>query len=199
LGLVEIAYNLPEENYVSAYDGLKFVRVTELGRYVFGWSKKMPKLKVNSAGKAVFSDKYLTVKVVGDDPVLALMIDQMCECVGHRRYRLSDSSVVKGCGTEEQLKVKVEGFLNKFEDKLPDNWKVKLNSVLAKVNPLRIDEGKEFVVFKVADSVELRRLFVEDWYLRNYCIRCEGGRVLIEKEDVSIVKKHLGELGYFCE
>ena len=142
LGLIDVALTLPwdsvddvselycdELSCLSRYDGLKYIRLTNLGAYVLELSKEYTPSVINRGSKfqilpnlelAMLSDKLL-----GHDRIL---LERLCEQKSDRVWQLSKSKMLnevergismkaikttlQGLTTNEQLPENVEHFLN---------------------------------------------------------------------------------------
>jgi len=82
LGLLEIAYGLPEnsiitqelKDYLSVYDGLTHIKLTPLGAFVFGRSEHYDgPATTTSRGEVVVDDKGLILTLKGTDTLKAMV------------------------------------------------------------------------------------------------------------------------------
>ena len=102
LGLIELKYNTPisnyprikakKEDYISVWDGLKYIRFTELGKYVFGFSKTYkplltaPKKKVS---KLKFDEFKPIITVDTLDAITIAKLEPFTDKLDNNRYILS--------------------------------------------------------------------------------------------------------------
>lgn len=203
-GLVDIAYNLPENpllqdkeyKYLSVFDGLQYVRLTKLGAYVLGLIKEY---KIEGLGEQkanlILDQGRLLIHMEGEDLIKRLAIEKIGERMSNAHYRVDCNSFLKECFCEKDIQQKVILFNEYISSKPPQIWQDFLNGILKRINPLTIEANT--VVCKLAPDKELISLIATDEILRRYILKAENYRILIESAHINKVKKRLGELGYF--
>ena len=88
-GIVEIAYREPQKGDKSYYDGLQYVRLTELGKYVLGISKDYTLNVTNDKGPAFeLDDQRLLIKVADSKSPFIPMLKEFAVLVTPSLYRV---------------------------------------------------------------------------------------------------------------
>lgn len=199
-GLLDIAYDDVDAEIMgktcqSPYDGLKYVRLNNLGAYVTG---KQPTYEVSEAVGDVgikLSEDSLTIITPENDPTAAIILEPYAERVSPNRYRTDYTFFLKDCKSKRDLESKIKLFKQTVSADLPKNWVAFFRELEGKINPL--DKVANVHIFKIpADNQTLIRLIARDKTLKNLCIKAEGYHVLVEKSKMSRFKKRLGEFGY---
>lgn len=73
-----------KNNYLSKYDGLKYIKLTNLGRYIFGHTDKYELPKIYEKAEVQIDDKRQFVTVVGEAPAKMMFLKNRNK--GKRKY-----------------------------------------------------------------------------------------------------------------
>ena len=201
LGLAEIAYDEPVNEilhkpgypYLSEYEGLKYVRLTELGSFVCGKTRKYS-ATTSVQAKAVFNldTKRLYLTVDGDDPVARLTLEKMLEPVGTDRFRMTFASLFRACQSKADVKKKAALFRKTICKKPPRIWQQFFRTAEKRVNPL-IREP-DYIVFKIEADDELLQLLATAPDIAPLIVKVEGLRIAVDKKNsrklINGLKKH---------
>lgn len=201
LGWLDIAYEAPKgtfaEGYYSSYDGLKCVRLNDLGAYIFGRSSSGDYTpKVNKATQElVFDDQSLLIFCDPENAVAETVLANYAERVSSTRFRVTADTFLKDCKSRSQLMSKITLFQKSVAPNLPSNWHSFFDDLLVKAEPLRA--VSDFSVFEIpAKNQTLIRLLAQDPILKTLVIKAEGFRVLVAQNQQAKFKSRLRELGY---
>lgn len=205
-GLVELAYTLPNNEhyytektpYLSPYDGAVAIRLTPVGAYAYG---KTDQLKLAPLERKVaqvsLHPEHLCASCDNLDPITETALDEYMEKVSPKFYKMTRASMLKGCQTADQVKARIRDFRQRIPAELPQNWEAFLSALANEGNVLR--EEPLFVVFSLADRLDLQRHFLQEPELSSLALRVEGHRVAIERQNIPKVRRHLRKLGYLVE
>lgn len=204
-GIVDIAYELPENtilqerdlNYLSPFDSLRYVRLTKLGAYVVGLTKKYAAVIEEETAKIELDTKRLIITIDGNDPLKTLIIQKTADKISENCYKVNYHSFLRECTTKKDIKQKVALFHEHIAAKPPTIWQEFLDDVLDKINPLV--SKQKMAVFKLKQNKELISLVARDEVLKGYILKAEDYHILIPSNDIPKVKKRLEEFGYFID
>jgi hypothetical protein len=222
LGLVEIVYGEPVHGslhngtkpYLSPFDCLRAVRITELGKFLIGRTAEYtPSLEHGAVEHvATFDEQHLILGIHADDKLRLMGIERFVKPImfssargsdadseqkPRRYFKMEYSSFLQDCTYYNDVVLKASQFRNRFVAQyqvLPRVWEDFLENVLAKVQPLQ--KVNDFEVFEFRSSPELMRLLTNDTVLRSIVLKAEGHRILVEKNNVQKLMKRLREFGY---
>ena len=140
-GLVEIAYNTPDtseiiDTYYSPYDGLQYVKITDLGAYVSSNYKTdyTPPQTVEKT-PLVLSEDSLMILSDETDVTADILLKNYTEKVGPNRYQTDPSIFLKDCRSVEDIQNKVDLFQQTVSNELPANWKAFFDTLLSNTDP----------------------------------------------------------------
>ncbi|MBU0568395.1 hypothetical protein KJ693_09045 [bacterium] len=204
-GILDIAYDLPknetlkekDKDYLSVFDGLKYIRLTKLGAYILGLAKDYEVKFEQEKANIVLDEKSLIINVEGRDRLKEMFLEKMADKIGEKHYRIDYNSFLKDCYSKKDVEGKVELFWDHVSAKPPKIWQDFLDEVLDKINPLT--RRPKMAVYKLASNKELISLMARDEVLKKYIAKAEGYHILIEASNVKKVKKRLEEFGYFID
>jgi len=210
LGLIELKYNTPvsnylqikakKEEYISIWDGLKYIRFTELGKYVFGFSKKYkpllttPKKKVS---KLKFDEFKPIITVDALDAITIAKLEPFTDKLDNNRYILSYTKFFKDSKNLKALKLKIDNFYKKIEPNPPKVFIEFFENMIKESNLLK--RNLKQIVIELKDNKRLLNLFMTNQKLQKLFIKAEGYRIIVLKDDISKVTKIVEDNGFFVE
>jgi len=204
LGLAEIAYTLPpahprwkrpSEDFLTPFDGLYAIRLTPAGAYAFGLRKEV-ELKGSTRERAeiILTPQRLTATCRHIDPITEMSLLEYMEKVSDGCYRMTRQSLMRGCCTKGDVEKRVATFRQHITVELPPFWEAFFESTVQ--SAVALSAKIHYKVYELAESPELRRLFMRDPVLCGKTLKVEGMRVAIKKGDETAVQKRLNALGY---
>jgi len=202
MGLCDIAFDTPDRTEIgktcwSAYDELKYVRLTPLGAFATGKSKTYePAIAVQEGAKPVFSSEALTITLNVEDNAYEYMLKPYTNRVGPNRYTTDTATFLNGIKTKKELTNKINLFRQVTKTDFPPNWENFFTDMLQKINPFeRVAEPLK--LYKIPqDNKNLIKLIAQDAVLKSYVLKAEGFHILVPQSKVLAFKKRLLEFGY---
>jgi hypothetical protein len=203
-GLLDLLYNSPSnplltsagKPYLTVFDGLVAVRLTEIGAYITGQSDSL-NIEQPSSDEIAFDldEERLFISYSRPDSLAALSLEQFASRIGTTRFKVSFTSFLQGCRTQEDVIKKIQLFKKHVGDCLPTLWQTFLEEVVIRVGALSPVE--DVLVYQVSSrNKALIEIFAHDKTLRRYILKAEGQHFIIRSEDVIHLKNRLEELGY---
>lgn len=196
-GIVEVAYREPQAGDTSYYDGLRYVRLTELGKYAFGISMDYtPQLSVN--GKSVFclDDQRLLIKVQDEHSPFLSLLGEFATSITPSLYRVSYESFLSGCSSRFDVDRKVSMFGQYVCNNLPVVWRQFMDDVTRRCNPLGVPDDKYVLLTIPKDNTELQRLMLTEPSIRRYVLKAENYMLLVKQGDMTKLINALKKFGY---
>ncbi len=207
LGIVEIRYDEPiskssykqrGKDFVLPWDGLRYVRLTELGRYIFGHIDKYKPKEIKKAKQEIKFDEYKPIITINpNDMVLKTKVEKYAEPIDKKRYILSYAQIFKDCKTKKQLKNKIDNFYEIIEKNPPQIFKDFLSKIEQNTNLFK--KKTDEIVIELKNNKELLNLFLTNHKLKEMIIKAEGYRVIVLKSDLPKFTKIVKENGFFVE
>ena len=202
-GLMEIAYNNINtealgKTYFSAYDGLKYFRLTPLGAYVLGVTNQYEAAETEKPNKLTFDEDSLIIVAEGDLDVINVTLANYAERLANNRFRVTNAHFLKDCKNTKDIQNKIALFKNTVGKNLPANWENYFSQLLN--NAKVIKEKLQFITYQLpANEKELHRLIAQDNILKQLVLKAENYHILVANTEVAKFKNRMKELGYVIE
>lgn len=197
MGLLEIA-SLGDAPADDPLSGMRYVRLTPLGRYALGLTKTYKPGK--SAGEVChldFDSVNCIFTILTDACPYTLFLQEVCTPIGSNRYRIGVKSMMQGYRDHYRLKERIEKIRRIIDvDSSP-----KLAAILDEVE--KRSRCSEFSttgcrVIKLRQDVPgLMNFIVTDKRVRSLVLLAEGGHIIVSKSDEQEFYSLCGRKGYF--
>jgi len=208
LGLMELKYDKPisphnisakDKDYISVWDGLKYVKFTELGKYVFGFSEfYTPKEQLVIPILNLKFDEFKPIITISKEDIISIAkLKPFVEQLDSNRYILSYSKLFKDCAHQKALKLKIDSFYKNIEKSPPQVFIQFFEKALKNSNLMK--RNLKQIVIELKDNRELLNLFMSNRKLKELFIKAEGYRIIVLKENIPKVTKIVKDNGFFVE
>lgn len=203
LGIFELYYTEPENSrelymkngYLTPYDGLKYIKLTNLGKYVLGFEERYSIPITYEKSEIFLDDKRLIVTMTGESPARKMYFEKVAQRISANIYKITLDSFKKGIKNSHDLKERIENFKkNTNITKLPRNWKVFFDDLVRKFNSIK--EDMEYFVWKIKEDRELLEIIKKDSRIKNLTLKAENYFLLVHRDNREEVKKIFKEYGY---
>jgi len=203
LGMVSLGYSSPENKiyrqykkpWLSIYDGLKYVKLTEFGNYILGRKKQFINEIIISSAKIEIDEQKTMLSIYGQNPIKQMALEAVGQQINGSSYMVNYQSFLKECDTHKDVEKKIQFFRDNIVKKPPAIWENFFKEVCARMNPL--EEVPAMSVFRVKPDRELLTLLTTDKMLKKYVIRAENHHMIVLNSDFSKVKNRLAFFGFF--
>ena len=202
-GLAEIAYSSPKnatyhrprKDYLTPFDGLRFVRLTPLGEFVLG-RRDTYEVTSEAAARAAVSlvETRMLATCRNAHALTELALGQFLEKLAPGHYRMTPKSLLGGCKSREDIEERIRLFRRVVSANPPVIWETFFERTLARIAPLELEP--DYIVLKVSSDEEIRRLFASDPTLREITLKVEGLRIAVRRSDLKKLAKRLEQFGY---
>ncbi len=203
LGMVDLGYFPPSNTiyhqygkpFLTPFDGLHYVRLTDFGSYVAGKKKTFaPGVTIKSA-EIEIDDKKTMLSIYGEDPIKRMALETVGQAINRSSYMVDYQSFLQDCTTPDEVKNKIRFFRNNIAEHPPAIWERFFREVLARINPL--EPVPSMCVFRVKPDRQLLSLLTTDKVLKKHVIKAENHHMMAEAAHFPKIKKRLALFGYF--
>lgn len=199
-GIIEIAYDPTTTGNGPSYltDALRYVRLTNLGKYVFGKSKsyQLPATIVNTCKDFELNTDRLLIKVLNPNSKGSFALEKIATPITSQLYRTDFSVFLKECNTKDDIKKKIDLFKKYIANEPPQIWAGFFNAMLERSNALKKVKTSYITRSIDAKDKELQDIIMHDPNIKQYILRAEGYVVLIEQAHLNDVNNILKTYGY---
>ncbi|MFN3488112.1 MAG: hypothetical protein ACK4YV_03220 [Emticicia sp.] len=199
-GLIDIAYDDIDttelgKTYFSVYDGIKALKLTNLGAYILEKVNQYEAPKVKKSYELSLSTENLIILVDGETSMTDNLLATYADKIGSNRYAVSNESFLKSINSKKELKIKIDIFKQVIGTDLPTNWKTFFSILDKKIHPLTPIE--EVLVFKIpSDDPELIKLLIQNPTIKKLLIKAEDYQIIVTRKDYPTLKTKLKAFGY---
>lgn len=200
LGILDLAYRETDitkefnKDWCSEYDGVIAARLTGLGSYLIGRTKKYaaPETKPN---KLIFDENSLIVRAEGNLDLIKTILGNYVTKVSNNRYSFNTGYFLADCKTQKDIINKISSFKKLIATKLPTFWQNYLDSLVSNASLIQLKE--EYLVYELPPTnKELHQLFVTDPELKELCLKAEKFKIIVSKNYLYVFTRRLKDLGY---
>lgn len=203
LGVLELYYDLPSINnrlylkngYLSKYDGIKYIKVTELGKYCLGKIEKYDFSHIKEEGEILLDEDRLIATVIGDLPVKTMFLERVAQKIAPNKYKFTRESFLRGIKGCKELQERIDEFKTKISTELNSFWESFFDDLLEKSSAIKADP--EFVVLKLKNDRDLISTITKDTRFKSLMLKGEDYHVLVKSENVSQIVDLFKEYGYY--
>lgn len=199
-GIIEIAYDPTTTANGLSYltDALRYVRLTNLGKYVFGKAKfyQLPTTMVNTCKDFELNADRLLIKVLNPNSKGSFALEKIATPITSQLYRTDFSVFLKECNTKDDIVKNINLFKKYIANEPPQIWAGFFNAMLERTNALKKVRTSYITRSIDAKDKELQDIIMHDPKLKQYILRAEGYVVLIEQAHLNDVNNILKTYGY---
>lgn len=199
-GIIEIAYDPTTTANGLSYltDALRYVRLTNLGKYVLGEAKsyQLPATMVNTCKDFELNADRILIKVLNPNSKGNFALGKIATPITSQLYRTDFSVFLKECNTKDDIVKNINLFKKYIANEPPQIWAGFFNAMLERSNALKKVRTSYITRSIDAKDKELQDIIMHDPKLKQYILRAEGYVVLIEQAHLNDVNNILKTYGY---
>lgn len=199
-GIIEIAYDPTTTGNGPSYltDALRYVRLTNLGKYVLGEAKsyQLPATMVNTCKDFELNADRLLIKVLNPNSKGNFALGKIATPITSQLYRTDFSVFLKECNTKDDIVKNINLFKKYIANEPPQIWAGFFNAMLERSNALKKVRTSYITRSIDAKDKELQDIIMHAPKLKQYILRAEGYVVLIEQAHLNDVNNILKTYGY---
>ena len=203
LGVFEIYYDYPSINnslylkngYLSKYDGIKYIKFTELGRYCFDRIDEYDFKNAKEDGEVILDEDRLIATLMGDAPVKTMFLERVSQRIATNKYKFTRENFLRGISSSKEIEERINEFYTKITSEPNQLWREFFEDILEKSSVIKAES--QFVVLKLKNDKELIKTITKDERFKPLMLKGEDFHLLIKSENVSEVISLFKEHGYY--
>lgn len=203
LGVFEIYYDYPSINnslylkngYLSKYDGIKYIKFTELGRYCFDRIDEYDFKNAKEDGEIILDEDRLIATLMGDAPVKTMFLERVSQRIATNKYKFTRENFLRGISSSKEIEERINEFYTKITSEPNQLWREFFEDILEKSSVIKAES--QFVVLKLKNDKELIKTITKDERFKPLMLKGEDFHLLIKSENVSEVISLFKEHGYY--
>lgn len=205
LGVLEAYYDRPstsnglymKNGYLSKYDGLKYVKLTELGKFVLGRVDEYDFGDAKEKAEIFLDDDRLILSIIGEAPVKSMFLERVSQKIGPNKFKFTGETFLKGIENIGELEGRIKDFKKKICPDIPEIWDEFFETLLKKSQVIKLVQN--VVVLKFERDRDLLNLIGKDEELKRLILKAEDFHVILVEENKARVLDILKSYGYFVE
>lgn len=203
LGVFEIYYDYPSINnslylkngYLSKFDGIKYIKFTDLGRYCFNRLDEYDFKNAKEDGEVLLDEDRLIATVIGDAPVKTMFLERVSQRIAVNKYKFNKENFLRGMTSSKDIEDRINEFYSKITPEPAEIWRDFFEDLLEKSSAIKADN--QFVVLKLKNDKELIKTITKDERFKPLMLKGEDFHLLIKSENVTEVVSLFKEHGYY--
>lgn len=202
LGVVELMYDHPSSNnslylkngHLSKYDGLKYIRLTEFGKYVFDLVDEYDFKDLKEEGEVHLDEDHFIVTIVGEAPSKSMFFEKISQKISNNKYKIANDTFLKDISTNEELEKRILSFKEKITGDIFPHWENFFEELLSKSSFINIVQ--EFLVLKLKDDSNLLSIISKDIRFKPLFLKGENYHIIVKNSDFEKLSLLFKEYGY---
>lgn len=202
MGVVELKFDAPSSNnslylkngHLSKYDGLKYVKLTEFGKYVFGISDYYDFKDLKDEGEVHLDEERLIITILGEAPSKTMFFEKISHKITNNKFRVSREVFLKDISTKHELEDRIKAFTEKVDCNIPEIWKDFFEELVHKSTLINI--VSDYTVLKLGNEKNLLTSISTDERFKNLILKGENYHIIVKNENISKVINLFKEYGY---
>lgn len=202
MGVMELYYEAPSSNnclylkngHLSKYDGLKAVKLTEFGKYVFGLVDTYDFKDLKDEGEVILDEDRLIATIIGEAPSKAMYLEKISAKISSNKFKITKDSFLKDIKTEKELKIRIKKFKDKVHGDIPEFWKNFFEELICKSTVINVIS--DYTVLKLKNDKELLTYVAKDERFKSFILKGENYHIIVKNDDMGKVINLFKEYGY---
>jgi hypothetical protein len=203
LGIFEVYYDYPSINnslylkngYLSKFDGIKYIKFTELGRYCFDRVEEYDFKNAKEDGEVILDEDRLIATIMGDAPVKTMFLERVAQRIANNKYKFTRENFLRGVSSSREIEDRINEFYSKITPEPTSLWREFFDDLLEKSSAIKADN--QYVVLKLKNDKELIKIITKDERFKPLMLKGEDFHLLIKSENVTEVVSLFKEHGYY--
>ena len=203
LGIFEVYYDYPSINnslylkngYLSKFDGIKYIKFTELGRYCFDRVQEYDFKNAKEDGEVILDEDRLIATIMGDAPVKTMFLERVAQRIANNKYKFTRENFLRGVSSSREIEDRINEFYSKITPEPTSLWREFFDDLLEKSSAIKADN--QYVVLKLKNDKELIKTITKDERFKPLMLKGEDFHLLIKSENVTEVVSLFKEHGYY--
>lgn len=203
LGVIEIYYDLPsgknslylKQGYLSKYNGIKAIKFTELGKYIFDRKDNYDFNEEEEEGESILDEERLIVTLIGDSPIKILFLEKVGIKIAENKYKITKESFLRKINNIEELELVVGEFKKKIGKSENDVWIKFFKELEGRMKSIKLVNN--YKVIKLEKDNELISFITKNEKISKLILKAENFHIIVADENIEEFVKILRENGYY--
>lgn len=176
--------------YDRPFINIEYVKLTELGRFVFGLEKSF-----TGANNFVLTLNPYAYEIKVDNPnsLSQLFLSSIATEITEHKYQTTLKKLMSAVDTVQSFHIFKEQFLSKCES-VPENWQRLFETIERRINSINI-VSRSAILIEIKNPKEIQGIIASHSKLQEKILKADRLHIVVLKDDLTYVKKIFKEQG----
>ena len=194
VGILEIASD--PENTDDETEGMRFVRLTPLGKFAFGYENIYQTETVVMHSELDIDDDNCIITVLSDLCPFKLFLQQISTPIGKNRFRITPESLVKGCDMSSKVMERINNLKEIVDLRNSPGLSGVIKKAEKRVKCINYLSG-DYVIIKLREDLpEFAKFIIDNREVRENSILAEKGIILVKRNFIIKFQNICAEAGF---
>lgn len=196
IGIVDLA--VTEDRDDDPLEGIRYVKVTALGRYAFGIDKDYTPKQSEELSGLEYDDTNRIITISNEQSPYLMFLSQVGKQISTTRFYISTESLMKGCKKRSDLETRVQNLKTIIDVKKEPNLKAVIDEAFKRTDCATESSGYSLLKLR-PDLPGLLKVIMTDPELRKISLLTEHSRILVKTSDLEKFNTLCAANGYLME
>ena len=202
IGLFEITWEIPHEKPMQPSDvngwlydmqmyrfgKIGAIKVTELGKYVFGLTEKISVKGMKSYAPPKLDEKSLIIHIEEGDKSMQIFLEPFCIQLSSTLYKADPQKLIKYCRSRDDVKMIFDTLGFRAKNDIPKIWKDLQDELLSSF--VAIKPETDWTIISLEKQSDALINFINRLSAQGLCLKMEGKRIAVKSSSYpKLIKK----------
>lgn len=203
LGFFEISWKPSEieldEPNVYPFGKIEYIKMTSLGRYVFGIDEELTISETKKVAPIVLDTKMEIIHCPSENRFAERTLNEICEKLSPEVFCFSKDKFLKKAKSEKKINAYFDILENLSEKKLPDFWEKLKENILSTVCSLTYDDSWIIVDLPMENKRLIKSIEEFIFYNPGKVLKVQGGKIAVKNKNLDYFKEYLKRNGFVLD
>ena len=203
LGFFEISWKPSEieldEPNVYPFGKIEYIKMTSLGRYVFGIDEELTISETKKVAPIVLDTKMEIIHCPSENRFAERTLNEICEKLSPEVFCFSKDKFLKKAKSEKKINAYFDILENLSEKKLPDFWEKLKENILSSVCSLTYDDSWIIVDLPMENKRLIKSIEEFIFYNPGKVLKVQGGKIAVKNKNLDYFKEYLKRNGFVLD
>ena len=202
IGVLEIASDFsgdPADSDPEKTEYMRYIRMTDLGRYAFGYSDTYADIDSETMHRIDFDGRNGIITLESNNDPRSFLFESLADRISPTRFRITPKSLLRGCDSAFILGRRIHSLRNTLSLEIMYEMRDVIDEALRRAQAGE-RSARRFCMIKLrSDLPDLIRDITGNPDLRKHCILGEGGTLFVKESRLDNVRAMLQSMGYLFD
>lgn len=208
MGCIEAKYDDPynqsnkelQREYFTIFDNLKYIRLTDLGKYVIGELKTYEYNEENEDNnfEISLSPDILIATTDINNALAKIVLREFGEQMGENSFKFNYQYFFRNSKNLQEVNDKYNRLMNLLsQQKIPNNWKSFLSNLKKRIMKFKLKE--EMYILDLPKNIDFIKFLTSDKSIKKLILKVENNKFAIHKKHLGEFKRIVAKNGFWLD